>query len=73
MKACMFVASPPKKGDKAKTRKVFLKEGRRLVGYIFLPDGPGNGYRFQLLGRTHASSMRYRTVKLAKDGMGAVL
>jgi hypothetical protein len=68
----MFVASPPAK-DAARTRKVYLKEGRRLVGHIFLPDGQGAGYKYRKLGRTHASSVRFPTIKAAKEGLGSQL
>lgn len=68
----MLVASPPK-GDSARTRRIFLKDGRKLVGYIFLPDGKGAGYKFRLPNRTHASSKRYRTIKEAKEGLCGVL
>jgi hypothetical protein len=71
--AFMLVASPAKEGDPSRARKVFLKEGRRLVGEIFLPDGMGCGYRFRRLGRAHASSMRYPTIKAAKEGLAKIL
>ena len=69
MKACMFVASPAG-GDKARTRKIYLKEGRRLVGHIFEPDGRGLGYKYKRLGRKHASSKTFSTIKQAKEGSG---
>jgi hypothetical protein len=72
MKACMFVATPAG-SDKARTRKIYLKEGRRLVGVVFEPDGKGLGYKYKRLGRDHASSRTYRTVKQAKEGLGSIL
>lgn len=72
MKACMFVAGPAGH-DKSRTRSVYLKDGRRLVGIIFEPDGKGLGYKFKKSGRDHASSVVYKTVKQAKEGLGSIL
>lgn len=72
MKACMFVAGPAG-NDKARTRNIYLKDGRRLVGIIFEPDGKGLGYKFKKLNRDHASSVVYKTIRQAKEGLGSVL
>ena len=72
MKACMFVASPAG-SDKARTRKIYLKEGRRLVGVVFEPDGKGLGYKYKKLGRDHASSKTFSTIKQAKEALGGIL
>lgn len=72
MNRFQFVAGPHV-GDKARTRPIYLKDGRRLLGHVFLPDGPGLGYKFRLLGRTHASKLRYRTITLACLAMGEIL
>jgi hypothetical protein len=69
----MFVAGKAKRGDKARTRPVWLKDGRRLIGYIYEPDGVGGGYVYKMLGRTHASAKRYPTIKACKEGLGTQL
>lgn len=68
----MFVASPHK-GDAARTRKIFLKDGRKLVGYVFEPYGKGAGYKYKKLGRTHASVKCFSTIRLAKEGLASIL
>jgi hypothetical protein len=68
----MFVAGPHK-GDKARTRPVYLKDSRRIVGHIFEPDGKGLGYKYKRLNRDHSSSKSYKTIKQAKEGLGGIL
>jgi hypothetical protein len=72
VKACMFVAGPHK-GDSARTRPVYLKDGRKLLGYIFEPYGKGAGYKYKKLGRNHASVKCFSTIRLAKEGLGSIL
>jgi hypothetical protein len=66
----MLVVGKP---DFKKKRPVYLKDGRRLVGYIFSPDGPKLGYKFRPLGRDHASKDRYRTISEAAIAIGELL
>ena len=70
----MLIAHKPK-GDKSMTRKVtLLVKGREtLVGYIFLPDPKVMSYAFKTNWMTHPSTERFKTLRAAKDGLGAKL
>lgn len=72
MARCMFVVGPAGT-DAAKTRNVYLKDGRVLVAHMFQPDGPKCGYKFRIIGRQHASSLYYKTMTKACLSLGAVL
>ena len=70
----MLIAHKPK-GDKSMTRKVsLLVKGREtLVGYIFLPDPKVMSYAFKTNWMDHPSTQRFKTLREAKDGLGAKL
>jgi hypothetical protein len=70
----MLIAHKPK-GDKSMTRKItLLSKGREvLVGYIFLPDPKVMRYAFKTNWMDHPSTERFKTLREAKDGLGAKL
>lgn len=72
MNRYMFVVGKPG-SDKAKTRRVYLKDGRKFVGYVFLPDGIAGQYAWRLPWMDHMAKGRHKTIKLACLAMGAKL
>jgi hypothetical protein len=65
----------PKRGDRSMTRKVFMliKGIETQVGYIFLPDPKVMRYAFKTNWMDHPSTERFKTLREAKDGLGAKL
>jgi hypothetical protein len=70
-----MIAKKPQVGDKSMTRKVYMLSRRRevLVGYIFLPDPKVMRYAFKTNWMDHPSTERFKTLREAKDGLGAKL
>lgn len=62
-----------KHANKARTRDVILRSNGRKVGIIFEPYGAKAGYKFHIVGRDHASALRYSTIKKAVLAMGDAL
>lgn len=54
-------------------RKVFHSVSNTLVGIVFEDRGKGAGFKYQLKGRDHASSERFKTAKAACIALGAKL
>lgn len=55
------------------TWPIYLRDGRTLIAFVCLPDGPGCGYKYRFPTRKHWSAKRYRTIEDAKTGIGLVL
>jgi hypothetical protein len=72
MTRSMFTVGRPRV-DKARTRPVYMNITGKLVGRIAEPWGRGAGYRFYPLTRTHGSGERFKTIRLACEGLGAIL
>lgn len=61
----------PKQSDAALTQKITDPLTRKLIGYVFQPDGKGAGYSWRLPWMKHMSKKRYRYAREAVAAMMA--